>query len=657
MSRHIKKGLSAILVGCMLVGASFAQSPVSAQSAAPISKVTVTFTGDTTTSKGFTWYTGASSTGSDLEVVEKTGTSPDFKAAKKYTGFHAVSTHSPAEHVHKAEATGLKPHTTYYFRVGDAKLNIWSETGTFRTAAKDGAFTFVDIADTQGKTEDEALLSGETTEIALKTVKDAAFIMHNGDIVDKGSDEQQWDWLLKHSQKSLLHTTIAPAAGNHEAHKNSFIEHFHLRVPVGSNTTTGAYYSFDYANAHFIVLNTNEDSEEYRNFTPAQINWMKKDVEAARKAGAEWIIVNMHKGPYTTSNHATDKDIMGKNGVRNKVAPLMSELGIDLVLQGHDHIYARTKPIQSSGTAKEGTKITETYKGQSIEYNVNPDGTIFMIPATAGAKAYYKNKKIDPAYFNLFEVADENHAGKYGNEPGYEGEKARPVRGAIQNFVGITIEGRKLTAVTYEIDRVKQPDKDDVKPYIIDTFGIKKEDRAENEAFADVSKDHWAFKEIHDLTRKQITKGYGNGYFRPDKVITREQAARMLYLALGLKEDEQQEKVYKDTAGSPFEKEILAVTRKGIFSGNGNGYFRPKKALTRAESASILQKAFALQANGVQRFKDVPETHWAYGAIQALSFRGITSGVGDGRFAPDNSITRAQYAAFLSRALQLSSGQ
>ncbi len=87
----------------------------------------------------------------------------------------------------------------------------------------------------------------------------------------------------------------------------AFIEHFDLKPADNSATATGAYYSFDYSNAHFVVLNTNEDSPEYADFTPAQIQWMEDDVQAAKDVGAKWIIVIIHKGPYTTSNHATER--------------------------------------------------------------------------------------------------------------------------------------------------------------------------------------------------------------------------------------------------------------------------------------------------------------------------------------------------------------
>jgi predicted phosphodiesterase len=431
-----------------------------------VSKVTITFAGDVRTAKGFTWYTTLASAGSDLQVVEKAAGEPDFAGAMKFAGRSQVSTNSPAEAVHKAEAVGLKPDTAYFFRVGDEALNLWSGAGSFSTAA-DGAFTFIDLADSQAKSEDEAKLSAHTFQKALETVQGASFVMINGDIVDTGSNEAQWNWLLGSAKDILMNIPFVPAAGNHDEDVNSFIEHFDVVPAPFSATETGAYYSFDYGSAHFIVLNTNEDSKRYADFTPAQIQWLKGDAVAAKANGARWLIAVLHKGPYTTSNHATDEDIMSpENGVRALVAPLFNQLGVDLVFQGHDHIYARTKPI-ADGAAADAKTTSETLNGMPIDYAVKPQGTVYVIPATAGAKVYYKNVDMPAEYYDLFAVADENHAAPYGADPD---DASRPVRGAVQNFMGITIDGDRLTAVTYEIDRNKDPEK----PYIVDQFGITK---------------------------------------------------------------------------------------------------------------------------------------------------------------------------------------
>ncbi|MGL4774113.1 MAG: metallophosphoesterase [Clostridium sp.] len=425
-----------------------------------VSKVVATMYGDSTSEKAFTWYTTRASVKSNLQVVEKSV--GDFNKGLKFNGTAALSTNSKNEIVHKANAKGLKPGTTYIYRVGDEALNLWSNVGEFKTGLKDGKFTFINLADSQAKTEEEAKLSGETFRKALNTVPNAEFISINGDIVDTGVKEEQWNWMLGNAQDVLMKTTLVPVAGNHDAGKNAFIDHFNLKTPEGSDISNGAYYSYDYGNVHFVILNNNEDSPEYEDFSVAQVEWMKKDIQDSKKNGAKWVIVKMHKGPYTTSNHATDSDIMGPNGVREKIAPLMEELGVDLVLQGHDHIYSRTKPLYN-GKAIDAEKIKE----DNVDLFKSPQGTIYLNPNTAGAKVYYKNKDIDPSYYDLFDRAEEHHGAVYGPE---DPANSRPKRGQVQNFMSFSIDGDELIATTYEIDQ----NKNNKEPFVVDTFGITK---------------------------------------------------------------------------------------------------------------------------------------------------------------------------------------
>lgn len=621
-----------------------------------VSKVTVTFYGDPVSSKGFTWYTPLVSKNSDLQVVEAAADTPDFTDAIAFSGRSAVSTNAKEELVHKAEATGLKAGTSYSFRVGDKSLGIWSAAGTFRTAPESGAFTFIDLADTQAKSEDEAILSSQTLAKALTTVPDAQFIVHNGDIVDTGTDETQWDWLLGHSETSLLNTTIVPSAGNHEDEANAFYEHFNIQEAPGSATETGAYYSYDYSNAHFVVLNSNEDSEEYANFSTDQVEWLKADVQSAKQAGAQWIIVNIHKGPYTTSNHATDKDIMGEHGVRAKIAPLMAELGIDFVLQGHDHIYARTKPIQAGGTAAAAEKITESLNGATVEYTVNPDGSIYLIPATAGAKVYYKNQKeaLGDSYYDLFEVADENHAALYGPDPG---DSTRPVRGQIQNFVGITVDGDKLTAVSYEIDQ----NQNNAEPYIIEQFGIIKQEENGGETPSPGEPTPTPTPTPAPATPTPTpviaVPGGSAGSTPTPATSAAPTSAPAATAAPGA--------TPAGNGGTPAANPDLtdigshwaaSAIQQAVQAGFVNGYedntFRPNKEVNRAEFVTMLARALKLQESSAETFKDsaaIPAWARTYAAQAATA--GIVSGYEDGTFRPEQQLTRAELTVMIVRAL------
>ncbi len=231
----IEMGITALTQAGAAAAAPAVTVPDPSAPLGEVSKVTVTFAGDAKTARGFTWYTTLASAGSDVQVVEKAGGEPDFSGAKSFSGRWQVSTNSPEEVVHKAEAAGLKPDTAYYFRVGDAALNLWSGNGSFETAA-DGAFSFIDLADTQAKSEEEAVLSAHTFQVAAETVEGASFMLHNGDIVDTGLNEEQWNWLLNSAQDVLMSTTIVPAAGNHDEDKNSFYEHFDI-VPAPFSAT------------------------------------------------------------------------------------------------------------------------------------------------------------------------------------------------------------------------------------------------------------------------------------------------------------------------------------------------------------------------------------------------------------------------------------
>ena len=330
-------------------------------------------------------------------------------------------------------------------------MNIWSSPAVFITAPENGPFTFINISDTQMADQAGAKIVSATMSEALHIFGDSRFIINDGDVIDNKA-ESQYNLLLGNAQSIFMNTTFMPAPGNHDIGNSCFIDHFNLDAQ-NADTSVGAYYSVDYSNAHFIVLNTNETSDEYAEFSEAQINWMKADISAAKEAGATWIIVVMHMGPYSTSEHSLNTNVVA---TREKVAPLFSELGVDLVLQGHDHVYARSKPI-SEGKAQQETRKAENYCGDSIDYIVNPEGTIYITPGTAGVKYYYQNSSLSQDYLNLFD---------YANGP----IKGGTTSFKLETFIGFRIDGNKLTGIAYQADKGNLQD-----AHIVDQFGILKD--------------------------------------------------------------------------------------------------------------------------------------------------------------------------------------
>ncbi|MGG0217619.1 S-layer homology domain-containing protein [Bacillus mycoides] len=193
---------------------------------------------------------------------------------------------------------------------------------------------------------------------------------------------------------------------------------------------------------------------------------------------------------------------------------------------------------------------------------------------------------------------------------------------------------------------------------------------AEAGVFSDVPTSHWSYPAIKDLASKNIISGYGNGMFGFGDVATREQVAALIYRVLvpnkqgGTFSNDSARYVLQDgsTLNNPygdirsgstmFPEEVLTLTKLGIFKGDGNGGFRPKDSVSRAEMAQILTNAFHLSAKQKHTFNDVPSGYWGENAISAVQSNGIASGTGEGKFEPFNTVKREQYAQFLYNTLK-----
>ncbi|WP_062677819.1 C40 family peptidase [Parageobacillus toebii] len=169
--------------------------------------------------------------------------------------------------------------------------------------------------------------------------------------------------------------------------------------------------------------------------------------------------------------------------------------------------------------------------------------------------------------------------------------------------------------------------------------------------FQDVSPSHWAFDEVRTLSEQELVIGYEDSYFKPNEPITRAEVAAYLaeYLDLNLSD---RSVTFKDVPSGYWALgAIRAIQKEGIMNGS-NGEFRPEETLTRAQLAAVLTRAFRLQPpTTMNPFTDVPPSFWAYRDIQALAASGITTGRSDGSFGPNEPVTRVQFAAFLYRAM------
>lgn len=167
--------------------------------------------------------------------------------------------------------------------------------------------------------------------------------------------------------------------------------------------------------------------------------------------------------------------------------------------------------------------------------------------------------------------------------------------------------------------------------------------------FSDISQGHWGWAMIQGMARQGIITGYQDGTFKPNAPIQRQHAALILTRALAL-ETKKDAREFNDIPKSHLYFGVIdQVQQAGLFEGI-DGNFQPTTNMTRAQMAKVLVLAFNLTSSNKDTFKDVPKTHWAHNFIAILAGNGITIG-DNGNFRPNDPVTRAEFVAFLYRAL------
>ena len=286
---------------------------------------------------------------------------------------------------HVVTLTGLEEGATYYYRVGSAERGWWSDTGVIRTGDGGKEVTFLHMTDPQSQSEAQYSRAWATVvSEAFEKYPEADFIMNTGDISDQGSNFKHWFWIFNTASDNLMSTYLMPTAGNHEGHgENALRDNFILPNVPEQDEITGTYYSYDYNNVHVAVLNSN-DLDENEALSAKQIEWLKNDMN---KSDAQWKFVAIHKAVYSQGSHYKDDDVCA---IRDQLSVLMPELNIDMVFQGHDHVYMRTGSLVNNALTGYETKYLN-YGGKVYPAQVQPTGTTYVISGCSGVKTYIQN--------------------------------------------------------------------------------------------------------------------------------------------------------------------------------------------------------------------------------------------------------------------------
>lgn len=384
----------------------------------------------------------------DKEVLEITGPEgkQTFDAQEKDAGAVAYVSNN-------ATATGLKENTEYTYRVGSDEGG-WSAEETFNTGSFGEDWRFITVADAQIGVDTD--IKGQTDQWnttiknATADYPDANMIWSLGDQVEGwGSTVAQYDGFFSAPAIRNYPTNAIP--GNHETYPSDlamkhYDEHF---INPNQDSDLRNFY-FERNNVLFIGLDTNAHSEAE---IDRHAEFLRKTIEN-RGAFNDWVIVGMHHSFFSQGTHYTDTDV---TALREKLAPVMSDLDVDVVLSGHDHIYTRTHLM-------DGLTPVETPGKRGDVLDPNDGEVLYITTSSAGGGKFYDfqgedGKKYPNARMENMDPALVHDSTAFWRQD-YD-----------EDYMVVDVTGETLTFRTYNANN----------PYLVDKVTINNNDEPREE--------------------------------------------------------------------------------------------------------------------------------------------------------------------------------
>lgn len=385
--------LTALAVGAVVaLGSVTVATPGVAQAADTTYTGIILGVGADETQRMVTWYTSA-----DVDQVVQVvptaslvdGQFPTTGAVRfAATGSANIAT-SGGFNRH-ATLTGLAENTSYTYRVGSA--DAWSGSAAFRTQSFEGDYDFLFFGDPQIGSSGNVAKDQEgwvdTVDVATAANPDAEILVSGGDQVETANTEAQWDAFLAPQQ--LKEIPWAATIGNHDVGGKAYEQHlatpntdrsaaYYSNGQPTSNSSGGDYW-YLYKDVLFIDLNSNSYATSQGGGGDAAHVAYVTDVIDKHGADAKYTVLVYHHSIYSAASHAQDAD----NGVRRTDFPAtFSELGVDLVLQGHDHVYTRSYLINS------GQKADADEQPGQADVFAGPGGVLYVTANSASGSKYY----------------------------------------------------------------------------------------------------------------------------------------------------------------------------------------------------------------------------------------------------------------------------
>ena len=300
--------------------------------------------------------------------------------------------------------TGLQPNTTYYYTVeksgAETEVQTYT-TGDFESAQilyvgdpqigaskgqpQNGEELVADSGAANTAARNDGFAWDRTLDIATAQNPGLDFVISAGDQVNKTGQAKEEEYAGYLAPDALASLPVATTIGNHDSLNPDYMYHFYNPNQTGyGETEAGGDYYYSYGSGLFIVLNTN-------NYNVAEHEQAIREAVAS-DPDATFRIVTIHQDIYGSGLDHSDTDGMI---LRTQLTPIFDEYDIDVVLQGHDHTYSRTKLLYGDGQSHGTYEFRLNEDGSDYDwdnaYNTQTDEQIPLYPEegdTAGQAAH-----------------------------------------------------------------------------------------------------------------------------------------------------------------------------------------------------------------------------------------------------------------------------
>lgn len=313
---------------------------------------------------------------------------------------------------HELQLTGLSADTKYYYSIGSSTQTLQGDANNFFvTAPTVGTEKKTNVwitGDCGNNSTNQTNVRNRYATYMGSNYTDV-WLLLGDNAYDAGTDtEYQSKFFNIYKDDMLKKTVLWPATGNHDYanssarqndHNIPYYSHFTLPTNAeagGVASGTEAFYSYNYANIHFISLDSyGKESNTYRLYDTLgpQVVWLKQDLAANTQ---KWTIVYWHHPPYTMGSHNSDteSDLVS---IRTNLIRILERYKVDLIVCGHSHVYERSRLMKghfgnessfSAGTHNLSTSSAK-YDGSSnscpyIKNTATPNGTVYVVAGSAG---------------------------------------------------------------------------------------------------------------------------------------------------------------------------------------------------------------------------------------------------------------------------------